>query len=474
MPPLGSEQEEKVTLFREVTQAAETRARQYLEMSNWNVEQAINLHMTGALDNMAADHGGGPTAGGNDFIGGTNDTLMGNGAGAAGFIGPVAPNESGPSDQPSGIQRVAERAGSLVSKVFSGIGGFLSSILIPDEEQLPGGGGSSSSSSSSRGGRTGTEFKQMFERAYGSAGPQPTFFEAGSFNEAIQHAKDNMKLLCVYFHCDTAGYTDQFCKDVLKNDLVVPMLAETCVVFPQDIVHRAAYDLARQFNVRSYPFIGLVLPVSSTDYSVLHKLEGQAACDMDAVIAVLTQGADDLSENRARLATAANAYAQDRLLRAEQEREFQEALAKDREADAARQREEEARQKALEEETQAQVARENAAMELEAKRRKLANEVVVVDAATSEPKTKIQVKFPSGQRVNRTFLQSHTLRDLFDWVEASEYTEATAPKVPTKFNLNTSFPTKTLTRSEETLKDAGLVPNVQVLLQDLSEDDDEL
>lgn len=96
MPPLSSEQEEKVTLFREVTQAAEPRARQYLEMSNWNVEQAINLHMTGALDNMAAaaDNGGGPTAG-HDFIGGINDTLMGNGAGAAGFIGPVAPNGSG-------------------------------------------------------------------------------------------------------------------------------------------------------------------------------------------------------------------------------------------------------------------------------------------------------------------------------------------------------------------------------------------
>lgn len=67
------------------------------------------------------------------------------------------------------------------------------------------------------------------------------------------------------------------------------------------------------------------------------------------------------------------------------------------------------------------------------------------------------------------------MKDLFTWVSCAEYVEPTAPTftVPKKYTLNTSFPTKTLDPdSTETLKEAGLVPNAVVLLQDNTDDDE--
>ncbi|CAD7961319.1 unnamed protein product [Amoebophrya sp. A120] len=462
---LTPDQEEQLTLFREVT-ANEDRQRciQYLEMSNWNVEQAINLSMTGALDNTPAT--GSDHAAAMNFITGDHEPA----------IGPQQQTRpSGGDPDASLAQKVVEKVGNAASKVLNGIGGFLHSMLIPDEDGYNNNtsGGSSSSSSSGRANRN--SFKAYYERQYKTDASTacPDFFD-GTFQQAITKAKDNMKLLMVYFHCETASLTDDFCKNCLNNDIVTVMLSDTCVSFGADINDRTSYDLARQFQVQRYPYLALVLPVSATDYRILHKVDGQQAGSVDGLVALLTQAADDLEQNRAQLVTQANQVQHDRLLRAEQDREYEEALAKDREAEAARQREEEARQKALEEEKQAQLAREQAAKDIEAKRRKLATELVTVDPSTTEAKTKIQVKFPTGQRVNRTFLQSHTLKDLFNWVEAAEYAETgTSIKVPSKFSLNTSFPTKLLQRSDESLKDAGLVPNAQVLLQDLSSDDEE-
>jgi len=66
------------------------------------------------------------------------------------------------------------------------------------------------------------------------------------------------------------------------------------------------------------------------------------------------------------------------------------------------------------------------------------------------------------------------VKDLFQWVECAKYAEKDEPKIPFKFSLNTSFPTKTLDRnaSKETLKEAGLVPNAAIILQAQEEEDE--
>ncbi|CAD7961413.1 unnamed protein product [Amoebophrya sp. A25] len=446
MDDLSEERREQLTLFREVTQEEDdAKARQYMEMSNWNVEQAINLHMSGALDATPSFPSQGPRGGG----GGAQQ-------------GPLIERDDDQGSE-SGFSRAAEGAGGLVRRVMGTIGGFLNSILAPDEVAIAAAQGN------------GSAFKIWHERTFPDT-PHPTFFE-GSFRQAINHAKDNLKLLCVYLHCDSVQGAEGMCKDVLSNEFVKSLIDENCVFWAGDIVHRNFYDIARQLQVRQYPYLSVILPISADNYRVLHKADGQQATSVDGLVAILTQGADDLSRNRQELANEQNRAVQDRLLRQEQDREYQEGLAKDREAEESRRREEEARQKAREEERQAQQQREQEAQELEAKRRKLATDIVsnveaALVAAADQPKTKIQVKFPTGQRVNRSFLQSHSLKDLFDWVESCEYSEASAPKVPSKFALSTSFPTKQLARSDETLKEAGLVPNCQILLQDLSDDDD--
>lgn len=58
-----------------------------------------------------------------------------------------------------------------------------------------------------------------------------------------------MKLLFVYLHCDTASQTDNFCREVLTNDLNLSLLEQNYVVWAGDITHRVVYDLARTLGV---------------------------------------------------------------------------------------------------------------------------------------------------------------------------------------------------------------------------------
>ena len=121
MSNLTEEQEGSVTMFQEVT-AVEDRSQaiRYLEMSNWNIEQAINLQMSGALDNTGGGGGGGG--------GGGRVTQPPGGGGHAEQDRMIEHEEQGP------VSRVIEGALRLTGRIVGGIGSLLYGLIIPDEE----------------------------------------------------------------------------------------------------------------------------------------------------------------------------------------------------------------------------------------------------------------------------------------------------------------------------------------------------
>lgn len=83
MSSLTAQQEESLTLFQEVTALQDRpKAIQYLQMSNWNVEQAVNLQMSGALDNTPATSSAGGGQRGPPPAGGVSAPPAGAAAGA--------------------------------------------------------------------------------------------------------------------------------------------------------------------------------------------------------------------------------------------------------------------------------------------------------------------------------------------------------------------------------------------------------
>jgi len=80
-----------------------------------------------------------------------------------------------------------------------------------------------------------------------------------------------------------------------------------------------------------------------------------------------------------------------------------------------------------------------------------------VDLNPDQPSTSIQIRLGDGSRLVSKFNHTHTVQDLYAFVNASNTQSRTRSYV-----LQTTFPTKELKEMEKTLKEAGLINAVVV------------
>lgn len=307
---------------------------------------------------------------------------------------------------------------------------------------------------------SGDAFRRALQNSYGGQLALPQFHE-GSFSQAISSARQQLKLLVVYLHSEHARYSQSFCSDVLGHDLIREQLDENFVVWGGDVARMEAHQVAQMIRVRQFPSFCVLLPASVEEIRVIGALHGQI--EVDAAFGLLTACMEEMASHRAEIVAQQAQHAEDRNLREQQDREYQEALEMDRrrqeEREAQRRDEEESRKQAeelrrQEEEERARIAA--AAQELEEKRRRLAANLAT---PSSEATARLAVRLPSGQRVDRKFVPSAKLREVYEWAECVAYLPESAGKgleVPDRFVLKTSYPARDLTEMESSVSDLQL------------------
>eukprot|EP00438_Fugacium_kawagutii_P011927 Skav206743 [mRNA] locus=scaffold1022:62907:63500:+ [translate_table: standard] len=183
--------------------------------------------------------------------------------------------------------------------------------------------------------------------------------------------------------------------------------------------------------------------------------------------------------------------AEDRRLREQQDREYEEALLADQlaavrraedsspaadtavaassesaekekkekeEKEAAAQKEKEA---AAQKEKEAAAAQEKEAAE-EAERQRRKEEILQQpEPAAASGTARIRVQLPSGERLQRTFAATQCLSEVYDWAHCCR-----AVAHPKHFELCINFPTRSLTDRSATLKDLDLVPSAALVLKE--------
>lgn len=154
--------------------------------------------------------------------------------------------------------------------------------------------------------------------------------------------------------------------------------------------------------------------------------------------------ADDYSVSREisrQLSATDPTLNQARTLRAQQDSEYEASLAEDR-AKAESVRQEEERKKRVKEVR-------------EAKRRRVPAEPPVGTSGIAE----LVVRLPNNERIRRRFLETHTIGDVYDFVE-TEGEQA----VEVDFDLMTPYPKKTFTDRSVRIGDAGLTPRALLVV----------
>ena len=310
----------------------------------------------------------------------------------------------------------------------------------------------------------------------------PTLFPeflAASHRDALREAQRQLKFLFVYLHSHDHADAHAFCADVLCDPAFKAFVNERFVCWAGDVRRADAHGLAVALKPSAFPYAALLQSVDGRASLVMACEGATSARDlMDLLDRASDAHAAPLAAARA--ARAENERA--RSLRDEQDAAFRESLEADarREAAAAAAEEEASRLA----EAEARAAAEAAAAEAAAAEALRAREALVArrrlekaqsmktePAADAAGVCKVAVKLPGGGRRERRFLETDTLRDVFDFVDALDGDDAAA--VGVRYSLVSNFPRRVFGRERDaatTLGDGGLAPQAMLMYR---LDDDE-
>ncbi|KAJ3436708.1 fas-associated protein [Anaeramoeba flamelloides] len=304
-----------------------------------------------------------------------------------------------------------------------------------------------------------TTFLQEYEESYGQTHLN---FYKGTYNQALQAAKEETKFLILYLHSPEHYSTDKFCEKVLSNENILAIANNSYICWGESIKHPAGLLLAGKFNVTTFPFLAIVSKNSQARYQMAKVFEGYTK-----VSQLLTVLVNTLEENERIMSTQRvkeEERRSSREIREQQDREYLESVAKDgerlriekeKEKIEKEKRELELELQRLEKERLSELKKkkiekkERQKREIEEKRRNLKPEP---NPKTEEGVVRLRVIFPDGEKLSRSFSKQWEITTLFDWVDIQENNSIK----PEKYYFVKNYPKTTFSEKNKTFEKAGI------------------
>ncbi|XP_068175388.1 FAS-associated factor 1 [Antennarius striatus] len=311
-------------------------------------------------------------------------------------------------------------------------------------------------------------FTAEFSSRYGETHPM---FYIGSLEAASQEAfygkARDRKLLAIYLHNDDSVLSNVFCSQMMCADSIVSYLSQNFITWAWDVTKETnkarlltmctrhfgsvVTQTIRTYKTDQFPLL-LIVMGKRTSNEVLNVIQGNTTVDelmmrlMGAMEIFTAQQQEDIKDEDEREARET--------VKREQDEAYRLSLEADRKKREAQEREE-AEQVRLE-----QMRREQEE-EKEAIRLSLEQALPPQpDEDSAEQISKLRIRTPSGEFVERRFLGSCKLQVLFDFVASKGYPSE-------EFKLLTTFPRRNITQLDpgSTLLEAKLFPQETLFLE---------
>lgn len=311
-------------------------------------------------------------------------------------------------------------------------------------------------------------FTAEFSSRYGEN--HPMFF-IGSLEAAAQEAfygkARDRKLLAIYLHNDDSVLSNVFCSQMMCADSIVSYLSQNFITWAWDVTKEAnkarlltictrhfgsvVTQTIRTYKTDQFPLL-LIVMGKRTSNEVLNVIQGNTTVDelmmrlMGAMEIFTAQQQEDIKDEDEREARE--------MVKREQDEAYRVSLEADRKKREAQEREE-AEQVRLER------------MRREQEEEKEAIRLSLEQALPPEPEeeaaeqiSKLRVRTPSGEFLERRFLGTTKLQVLFDFVASKGYPSD-------EFKLLTTFPRRNITQLDpgSTLMEAKLFPQETLFLE---------
>ncbi|XP_061414184.1 FAS-associated factor 1 [Lethenteron reissneri] len=313
------------------------------------------------------------------------------------------------------------------------------------------------------------QFTTEFSSRYGEC--HPVFFIGGleaALQEAFYSRPQDRKLLAVYLHHDGSVLTNVFCSRLLCAESVVTYLSQNFISWAWDVTAEAnrarflssctrhfgsgASQTLRSYKPDQFPLL-LAIMGKRTSNEVLSVIPGNTTLDemmmrlMHAVDIFTEQQRQDIKDEEEREA------------RETVKREQDEAYRLSLEADRAKR---DAQEKEIAEQAKREQLKQEKQQEKEALMASLAESLPPEPAAegAEAPITRLRVRTPQGEFLERRFLVSQPLRALITFVASRGFAQR-------DFKLLTTFPRRDLSvlDPDKSFEELKLFPQETLFLE---------
>ncbi|WFC96158.1 UBX domain-containing protein 10 [Malassezia brasiliensis] len=290
----------------------------------------------------------------------------------------------------------------------------------------------------------------------------PPFF-AGSYAEALVHAKEHIHILVVVLTSAAHADNDYFRTRVLTDPQLVDTLRGTdMTVWGGDVRAREAHQVASLLRATTYPFVAFVALQPRRSRSrgavvahpaVLSRLEGSPHTTLSAASicahiheVLLPRTAAYLGQLRGER----DHRERERQLKAEQDRAYAEASARDQDRVLARRAEAAQRAEAERARVAAAVAQAAQAAQQAQWRRWARTALVPAEPPAGAEAVRLSVHLPSGRNLQRRFASDAPLEAVYAYVDTADSEGDAAPAPPDgyvhtyAFQLVQTYPRHTL------------------------------
>eukprot|EP01101_Sappina_pedata_P005401 TRINITY_DN2455_c0_g1_i1.p1 TRINITY_DN2455_c0_g1~~TRINITY_DN2455_c0_g1_i1.p1 ORF type:complete len:436 (+),score=108.83 TRINITY_DN2455_c0_g1_i1:81-1310(+) len=306
------------------------------------------------------------------------------------------------------------------------------------------------------------KFVESFEVQYGDIHPK---FRVGNLSEAIQLAKTNHKLLLIYLHHSSHELTLPFCLETLCTFAVKEYVDMNYEMWVGEIDSSVEAKTTSLFGTKEYPLF-VVMGEDEGQFGLIKNIQGKLSLDefMSPLMRTFDKYGVALREKRQKSLLETERNKESRRLRDLQEREYMESLEADRLKEFEKQNvmvdedDDLELQAALELSKQLESENTTPAPEISIPIVRKRMEDLVAEPEKGPETCQLALRLPNGARLNRRFLQTSTIQDVVDYIEA-------ASDIDAKFSLVMTYPRCVLADMEQTLASAGLFPQALIHVQ---------
>lgn len=252
----------------------------------------------------------------------------------------------------------------------------------------------------------------QFIQTYKEKNPVHPVFYQGTYSQALNDAKRELKFLLVLIHSEQKSESVNFCRDTLGNPEIIDYINRNMILWGCDVASPEGFRVSHSTNARNvYPTMILIC-LRNNKMTIVGRLEGNCTPDelLRRIRSVVQENDIYLTQTRLdRLERSLN-----QSIRQQQDVAYELSLKADQEKERKRQ-EEIAKQRRIQEELEAErEAEHQRKVDIENMKLELASTVPSEPNATDNGVVMLVFKLPSGVRLERRFLSVHTLQVSFE------------------------------------------------------------